>query len=81
MNRIVFPLVVLASIVQLVNGQVPTQACIDAITVLATNAGCVAAFSTGTDASAICMGTCRDLFNDIISNCDAAVSLYSYIDL
>ena len=74
MNRIILPLVAVA-FVQLVNGQLPTQACTDATTALATNAGCAAAFATATDASTLCMGTCRDLFNDIISNCDASVSL------
>ena len=71
MNRIVFSLFAFA-FVQLVSSQ---DACTTAQTALATNAGCVAAFASATDTSAICMGACRDLFNDIISNCDAAVSL------
>ena len=73
MNRIILPLVVLA-FVQLVNGQVPTQACTDAIAALGRNTACTAAFGTGTDVTAICMGTCRNLFNDIIDNCGDAVS-------
>ena len=65
-----------ASISVLCNGNTG-DACTTAQTALATNAGCAAAFATA-DTSAICMGACRSLFDDIISNCDAAVSLYSY---
>ena len=69
--RIILPLVVFA-FVQLINGQFPSQACIDATTALATNISCTSADA----ASVLCrMGTCRDLFNVIINNCDAAVSL------
>ena len=76
MNRIILSFVVLV-FVQLVNGQVPTQACVDATTALGTNTACTTAFATATDATVLCMGTCRDLFDDIINNCGATVSLYS----
>ena len=72
MNRIILALVVLA-FVQLVKGQ-PSQACMDATTALGADDTCTAAFTTGTDFSAICMGSCRTLFNNIISDCDATVS-------
>ena len=42
---------------------------------LLANTACTTALSTGTDISTICMGTCRNLLNDIISNCNASVSL------
>ena len=67
---IIFIIIALA-FVQLVNGQ---DACVTAQTNLAGNILCVSAFSIGTDADTICMGTCRDLFDAIISNCDATVS-------
>ena len=51
-----------------------TNACTTAQTNLATNTACVTAFSTGTDTDTLCTGTCRDLFNAIISSCDATVS-------
>ena len=70
MNRIVFSLFAFA-FVQLVNSQ---TACLDAQAALATDATCAAAFSNGTDFSAICMGSCRTLFDNIISNCDNSVS-------
>ena len=70
MNRIVFSLFAFA-FVQLVNSQ---TACLNAQTALATDATCVAAFSTATDFSAICMGSCRTLFDNIIRDCDATVS-------
>ena len=73
MNRIILALVVLA-FVQLVKGQLPSQACIDATTALVVVDRCRAAFNTGTDFSTICMGSCRTLFNNIINNCDATVS-------
>ena len=73
MNRIILALVVLA-FVQLVKGQLPSQACLDAITALNSDATCTAALSSGTDFSAICMGSCRTLFNNIINSCDATVS-------
>ena len=75
MNRIIFSLFAFA-FVQLVSSQ---DACLNAQTALATNTGCVAAFATATDTSAICMGACRDLFDDIIDNCDAGVSHISYV--
>ena len=73
MNRIILALVVLA-FVQLVKGQVPSQACIDATTALGADDTCTAALSSGTDFSAICMGSCRILFNNIINSCNATVS-------
>ena len=51
-----------------------TVECITAQANLATNTACTTAFSTGTDTDAICVGTCRDLFNAIIRSCDSAVS-------
>ena len=74
MTRIFFIIIALA-FVQLVNGQ---GACITAQTNLAGNTACVSAFSIGTDTDTICMGTCRDLFDAIISNCDAEVSQTKY---
>ena len=41
---------------------------------LAMNSMCTTAFSTGNDTDTICMGTCRDLFDAIISSCDGTVS-------
>ena len=38
------------------------------------NTTCTTVFSTGTDTDAICTGTCRDLFDAIISSCNATVS-------
>ena len=70
MIRIIFAILALV-FVQLVNGQ---DACSTAQTNLVTNVECTAAFSTGTDVDAICMGTCRDLFDAIIAECDATVS-------
>ena len=67
----------LLALVQLVNGQLPSQACTDATIALGTNTACTTAFAAGTDANVLCMETCRDLFDDIINNCDAGVSLYS----
>ena len=57
--------------VQLVNAQ---DACTAAEMSLAANTACAAAFSNGTDADVICMGTCRYLFDYIISSCNATVS-------
>ena len=51
-----------------------TVECITAQANLATNTACTTAFSTGTDTDAICVGTCRDLYDDIINSCDASVS-------
>ena len=77
--RIILPPLVVFAFVQLINGQFPSQACIDATTALATNTSCASDFQSATEtdaASILCrMGTCRDLFNVIINNCDAAVSL------
>ena len=73
MNRIVFSFFIFA-FVQLVNSQ---TACTNATVALAANIGCTATFTTGRDASVLCIGTCRDLFNDIVDNCAAAVSSYS----
>ena len=66
MNRIIITLFALA-LVQLVSSQ---TACLDAQTALATDLSCAAA----TDAATICIGTCRDLYADIIDNCNATVS-------
>ena len=44
--------------------------CTTAVTALVSNTACVAASTT----SEICTGTCRDLYDDIIDNCDATVS-------
>ena len=70
MNRIVFSLFIFA-FVQLVNSQ---QACLNATAALTANIACNTAFAVGTDASTLCMGTCRELFNDIIDNCNDSVS-------
>ena len=78
MNRIIFPLVVLA-FVQLVNGQVSTRACTDAVTALSENTGCTTAIATGTNISTLCTGTCGDLLYDIINNCDSTVSIATCI--
>ena len=48
--------------------------CIIAQANLGTNTVCTTAFSTGNDTDAVCMGTCRDLFDAIISSCNATVS-------
>ena len=53
--------------------------CVAAQANLATNTVCTTAFSTGNDTDAICMGTCQDLFDAIISSCDATVSQTTYI--
>ena len=50
------------------------DACTAAATALASNTAC----ATATTANDICTGTCRDLYDDIIDNCDATVSGYSY---
>ena len=41
---------------------------------LARNTACAAAFSIGNDTDTICVGTCRDLYDAIMSSCDATVS-------
>ena len=51
-----------------------TVECTTAQANLATNAACTTAFSYGNDTDAICMGTCRDLYDAIISSCNATVS-------
>ena len=73
MIRIIFIILTIIALffLQLVNGQ---DACTTAQTNVATNIVCVNAYSDRTDADTICMGTCRDLFDAIISSCDAAVS-------
>ena len=48
--------------------------CIAAQANLATNTVCTTAFSTGNDTDTICVGTCRNLYDAIISSCDATVS-------
>ena len=62
-----------AAISALCGGGNTGDACTDAATALASNSAC----ATATDANTICTGTCRDLYNDIIDNCDATVSGYS----
>ena len=46
------------------------DACTAATLALQSNTAC----ATATSADDICTGTCRDLYNDIINNCDATVS-------
>ena len=46
-----------------------------AVLALAADNTCAAA----TDVSDICMGDCRTPYDNIINNCDATVSEYSYI--
>ena len=77
MNQFVFAILAFG-FVQLANTQ---TACLDAHTTLLTDATCVAAFSAGTDASTICVGSCRNLFDNIICNCDAAVSWLIHITI
>ena len=71
-SHIIFSFVAL-TFVQLVNGQ---TACLDAQNALTSDATCFSVFSAGTDISAICFGLCRTLFDNIINNCDSAVSCY-----
>ena len=49
------------------------NACQTAVTNLGLSTACTTA-ATGTDASVICMGECRTLYDAIINNCDDAVS-------
>ena len=37
--------------------------------------------ASSTDPSIVCMGTCRDVYDNIISNCDASVSGLNYLQL
>ena len=69
--EIVFAFFALA-FVQLANAQI--AGCSDAQSSLMTDATCLAAISAETDVETICMGSCRSLIDDIINNCDAAVS-------
>ena len=74
MIRIIFANLALVFMQPLVNSQDP---CAIAQANLASNPGCIAAFSSGTDTDAmntICMGTCRYLFDAIINDCDPTVS-------
>ena len=66
MNRIIIAIFALV-FVQLVSSQ--TLACQQAQTALFTDATC-----SSTDAATVCMGTCRTLYDNVISNCDNAVS-------
>ena len=66
MNRIIIAFFALA-FVQLVSSQTP---CLDAIAALGSDLTCAGA----TDAATICMGTCRTLYDNIISSCDSVVS-------
>ena len=70
MNRINVALFALA-FVQLVKCQTP---CLDAQAALSSSVACVTAISVGTDRNTLCMGTCLDLMNAIINDCDAMVS-------
>ena len=71
MKRIIIAVFTLI-FVQLVKSE--TQACIDAITVRAGNDICTGV--NGTDPNILCMGTCRNLIDNIIDNCDNEVSFY-----
>ena len=62
-----------AAISALCDGGTTGDACTDAATALASNTAC----ATATTANDICTGTCRDLYDDIIDNCDATVSRHS----
>ena len=73
MIQIIFTIVTVV-FVQLVNGQ---DACTTAQTNLAANTECVTAIAYGTDT--ICMETCRNFTNAIISNCDTGVSRTSFM--
>ena len=70
MNRMILAFVVLV-FVQLVNGQVPTQACADAYAALGRDTTCTTAIASSTDGTAVCMGFCRTLIDNIINNCGA----------
>ena len=52
-----------------------SEPCTDAQLALGLNAACGAAFADGRNITAICTGICRDLFDNIISNCDGSVSI------
>ena len=65
MNQIAIAMFALA-FVRLASG----QACLNAQTALVNNPTCASAV----DAATVCMGTCRTLYDDIISNCDDTVS-------
>ena len=54
----------------LCGGGTNSGACIAAADALAENNAC----ATATDAAIICTGTCRDLYDDVIDNCNATVS-------
>ena len=64
MNRIIIAIFALA-FVQLVS----SQTCQQAQTALFADATC-----NSTDAATVCMGTCRTLYDSVISNCDNTVS-------
>ena len=67
MNRIIIAIFALA-FVQLVSSQ---TACQQANLDYATDATCPGS----TDPSVVCMGSCRTLIDNVISNCDNTVSL------
>ena len=71
MNRVIFVIISLA-FVQLVSSQ--SQACTNAISALRRNTASTDAFAAGRGSDVTCTGTCRNLIDDIISNCDASVS-------
>ena len=52
----------------------PGYACTTAQTNLATNTACYTAVTNGTDIDPICVETCQNLLNAIVSNCNALVS-------
>ena len=62
-----------AVISTLCDGGTTGDACLDAQSALASSTACASA----TTANDICTGTCRDLYDDIIDNCDATVSGHS----
>ena len=76
MIRIIFAILALV-FVQLVNGQ---DACTTAQTNLASNTACTTAIGTG-DLDNICMETCRNLLNALVSSCDPSVSQTIDIEL
>lgn len=69
MNRITVAVFSLAFL-QLVSSQ---TACNDAFRALTNNPTCISKNAT------VCMGTCRTLYDNIISSCDNTVSSNSYI--
>ena len=75
MIRIIITLFAFAS-VQLVSSQLDD--CTQAVTAFSTDATCSTAITTP-DTDTLCMGNCRTLLDDILSNCDETVSLKTLI--